>query len=202
MRIRGGRDRRGRIGMTTWGVDWPNRKNTPLEPHGCVPLPAPRSLLPLRELSRVVGRRTTFNRRWFMEARITAQSQSFKLRERLEEAKVSHGQEIRADLPNVRVAVLAATGEAQLMFCNMGSIRVRELVQQGDHGPLATEVTLQGLAVPFPGSYDLVNARISVNGSIHVAVDLATEVVPNGRRGLEGIAEVYFHNWPRGVGVT
>ena len=137
-----------------------------------------------------------------MEARITAQSQSFKLRERLEEAKVSHGQEVRADLPNVRVAVLAATGEAQLMFCNMGSIRVRELVQQGDHGPLATEVTLQGLAVPFPGSYDLVNARISVNGSIHVAVDLATEVVPNGRRGLEGIAEVYFHNWPRGVGVT
>jgi len=45
-----------------------------------------------------------------MEARITAQSQSFKLRERLEEAKVSHGQEVRADLPNVRVAVLAATG--------------------------------------------------------------------------------------------
>ena len=43
-----------------------------------------------------------------MEARITAQSQSFKLRERLEEAKVSHGQEVRADLPNVRVAVLAA----------------------------------------------------------------------------------------------
>ena len=48
-----------------------------------------------------------------MEARITAQSQSFKLRERLHEAQVSHGQEVRADLPNVRVAVLAATGEAQ-----------------------------------------------------------------------------------------
>ena len=30
-----------------------------------------------------------------MEPRITAQSQSFKLRERLEEAKVSHGQEVR-----------------------------------------------------------------------------------------------------------
>jgi len=88
------------------------------------------------------------------------------------------------------------------MFCNMGSIRVRELVQQGDQGPLATEVTLQGLAVPFPGSYDLVNARVSVNGSIHVAVDQATQVVPNGRRGLEGIAQVYFDNWPRSVGVA
>src|SRR6266581_1830742 len=202
MRIRGGRDRRGRIGMTTWGVDWPNRKNTPLEPHGCVPLPAPRSLLPLRELSRVVGRRTTFNRRWFMEARITAQSQSFKLRERLEEAKVSHGQEIRADLPNVRVAVLAATGEAQLMFCNMGSIRVRELVQPGDQGPLATDVTLQGLAVPVPGSYDLLNARLSVNGSRHVAVDQDTQVVSRPRPVLERIPEVYLDHWPRGVGIA
>jgi len=137
-----------------------------------------------------------------MEARITAQSQSFKLRERLEEAKVSHGQEVRADLPNVRVAVLAATGEAQLMFCNMGSIRVRELVQPGDQGPLATEVTLQGLAVAYPGTYDLVNARVSVNGSIHVMVDQETQVMPSVRRGLEGIAEVYLDNWPRGVGVA
>jgi hypothetical protein len=137
-----------------------------------------------------------------MEARITAQSQSFKLRERLEEAKVSHGQEIRADLPNVRVAVLAATGEAQLMFCNMGSIRVRELTQPGDSGPLATDVTLQGLAVPLPGSYDLINARVSVNGGIQLVVDDATQVVPNGRRGLEGVAEVYLNDWQRSVSVA
>ncbi len=90
-----------------------------------------------------------------MEARITAQSQSFKLRERLEEAKVSHGQEVRADLP-----------------------------------------------VPFPGTYDLVNARVSVNGSIHVMVDRDTRVVPNVHRGLEGIAQVYLDNWPRSVGVA
>src|SRR5689334_17401711 len=119
MRIRGGRVRRGRIGIRS-------RRRIRLMTY-----PAPCSLLPVRELPYVTGRTTTFNRRWRMEARITAQSQSFKLRERLEEAKVSHGQEVRADLPNVRVAVLVATGEAQLMFCNMGSIRVRELVQPG-----------------------------------------------------------------------
>jgi len=137
-----------------------------------------------------------------MEARITAQSQSFKLRERLQEAKVSHGQELRADLPNVRVGVLAATGEAQLMFCNMGMIEVRELLQPGDYGPLATEVSLQGLAVPAPGTYDLVNARISVNGSIHVAVDSQTQVVPTQGRGLESVTEVYLNYRPRGVGVS
>jgi hypothetical protein len=113
-----------------------------------------------------------------MEARITAQSQSFRLRERLEEAKVSHGEEARVDLPGVRVAVLAATGEAQLMFCNMGAIRVRQLMQRGDALPLATDVTLEGLRVPAVGIYDLVNAHISVNGSIHVRVDGDTQVLP------------------------
>src|SRR5438034_8447484 len=125
----------------------------------------------MRELPLPSARTSTFNRRCRMEARITAQSQSFKLRERLHEAQVSHGQEVRADLPNVRVAVLAATGEAQLMFCNMGSIRVRELVQSGDQGPLAVEVPLQGLAVPVPGSSDLVNAGASVSGSIQAGVN-------------------------------
>src|SRR5207253_9685646 len=37
-------------------------------------------------------------------------------RPRAEDAKAYHGQEVRADLPNVRVGVLAATGEAQLMY--------------------------------------------------------------------------------------
>src|SRR2546422_2049853 len=45
---------------------------------------------------------------------ITAQSQSFKLRERLEEAKVSHGQEVRADLPNVRVGVRSEEHTSEL----------------------------------------------------------------------------------------
>src|SRR2546422_7909295 len=200
MRIRGGRVRRGRIGMTRGASTGP----TYILPRSLLSaplLPAPCSLLPrVRELPLPVRRTTTFHRRWLMEARITAQSQSFKLRERLEEAKVSHGQEIRADLPNVRVAVLAATEDAQLMFCNMGSIRVRVLVQPGDQGPLASQVTLQGLAVAFPGSYDLVNARVSANGGIHEIVDRETQVVPNVRRGLEGIAEVYLDNWPGRVG--
>src|SRR5437016_8693629 len=194
MRIRGGRDRRGRIGMMTWGVDWPNLYSTPL--------PALCSLLPVRGTPAPRRAYDHIQQEVVMEARITAQSQSFKLRERLEEAKVSHGQEIRADLPNVRVAVLAATGEAQLMFCNMGSIRVRELVQPGDQGPLATDVTLQGLAVPVPGTYDLLNARVSVNGSIHVAVDQDTQVVSRPRPVLERIPEVYLDHWPRGVGIA
>src|SRR5213082_527918 len=164
MRMRGGRVRRGRVVTTASEV---NSWNLTRYPAATV-----------RLQRNGVGGRTGFNRRCLMEARITAQSQSFRLRERLEEAKVSHGEEARVDLPGVRVAVLAATGEAQLMFCNMGSIRVRQLMQRGDERPLATDVTLEGLQVPAVGIYDLVNAYLSVNGSIHVRVDAETEVVP------------------------
>ncbi len=48
-----------------------------------------------------------------MEARVTLQSQSFRLRERMEEANISHGQKIRAKLPKHRVPALAETGERQ-----------------------------------------------------------------------------------------
>src|SRR5919198_3622665 len=134
MRIRGGRVRRGRV-LIQLGRSSTNVISYPKLPGRLQPRDGgtPRA----QEQPCAVGGRTRFNRRCLMEARITAQSQSFRLRERLEEAKVSHGQEARVDMPGVRVAVLAATGEAQLMLCNMGSIRVRQLMQQGDERPLA-----------------------------------------------------------------
>jgi hypothetical protein len=42
-----------------------------------------------------------------MEARVTSSSQVERLRERMEQAEVRHGQEIRADLPGIRVIGLA-----------------------------------------------------------------------------------------------
>ena len=41
-----------------------------------------------------------------MEARVTAYSQAHQLRERMAQAQVRHGQEIRADLPGVRVSAM------------------------------------------------------------------------------------------------
>ena len=67
-----------------------------------------------------------------MEARITAQSQSFKLRERLEEAKVSHGQEVRADLPRIAVTAMAGGTAGEVFFCKLGAIRVREVRNPGN----------------------------------------------------------------------
>jgi len=113
-----------------------------------------------------------------MEARITAQSQPLRLIERMEEAKVYHGQEIRADLPNVRVTALAGGREGQVFFCTMGPIRVREILNRGDDRPLPSNVAVEGLAVPASGSYDILNALVCSNGDLRLVVDEKACVVP------------------------
>ena len=116
-----------------------------------------------------------------MEAGITLQSQSFRLRERMQEANISHGQEIRADLPNIRVVALARDGEGQALFCTMGPIRVRETLNRGDGGPLPTDVTLEGLRVASPGTYDILNAMVSSNGNLRLVVDDQARVVAGAK---------------------
>ena len=113
-----------------------------------------------------------------MEARVTSQSQTFRLVEKMEQASIHHGREIRADLPNVRVLALAGGGEGQVLFCNVGPIRVREILNRGDDRPLPTDVRLEGLEVCASGTYDVLNAFVSSNGDLRLVVDGETRVVP------------------------
>ena len=116
-----------------------------------------------------------------MEARVTSQSQPFRLIARMEEAKIYHGQELRADLPNIRVLALAGGTDGQALFCTLGPIRVREILNRGDDRPLPTDVTVEGLQVSTSGAYDLLNALVSSNGDIRLVVDDKTRVVWAGR---------------------
>ena len=111
-----------------------------------------------------------------MEARVTAQSQSFRLVERMQEANVRHGQEVRADLVNVRVLSFAESGQAQVRFCEMGPIRVREVLGAGDEIPLPSEVFVEGLDVHAGGMFEILNARLSSNGAIRLVVDQQASV--------------------------
>jgi hypothetical protein len=103
----------------------------------------------------------------------------------MSDANIRHGQEVRADLPGIRVtAALDGWRTAPdsnigtIFFCTMGRIRIHEVLNQGDGDPLPTEVILDGLAVPGPGTYDILNALVHSNGSLRVQVDSATRVVP------------------------
>ncbi len=95
----------------------------------------------------------------------------------MEEVKISHGQELRADLPNVRVLALAGVAEVQALFCDIGPIRVREILNRGDDRLLPADVTLEGLEVPTSGTYDILNALVCSNGDLRLVVDGATRVV-------------------------
>jgi hypothetical protein len=124
-----------------------------------------------------------------MEARVTAYSQADRLRERVEQAEVRHGQEIRADLPGVRVTAMSRnwltgrpTGKAEVFFCTMGPVRVREVTAAGDGAPLPNNVTVQGLEVPGEGTYDLLNVLIQSNGDLRLVMHEASQVLPATRK--------------------
>jgi hypothetical protein len=120
-----------------------------------------------------------------MQARVTAYSQAERLRERMTQAEVHHGQEIRADLPGIRVTAMSRnwftgrpTGRGEVFFCTMGPIRLRETTSPGDGGPLPRNVVVEGLEVPSEGTYDLLDVLVQSNGDLRLVVDGATRVVP------------------------
>src|SRR5919109_1380316 len=119
-----------------------------------------------------------------MEARVTATSQVYRLRERMEQAEVQHGQEVRADLPGIRVSASARYwlgarqgDKGDVFFCNMGPIRLRRVTIDGDGKALPDEARVQGLNVAAEGAYDLVNALVRSNGDLRVIVDEVTQVI-------------------------
>ena len=124
-----------------------------------------------------------------MEPRVMAHSQTYRLKERMTEAEIRHGQEVRADLPGIRVTAEAPGGRGApepqrgvIFFCTMGTIRVREVLASGDGQPLPSEVIVEGLVVPEPGTYDILNALVHSNGALRLQVDSATRIVPRARQ--------------------
>ncbi len=130
-----------------------------------------------------------------MEARVTAQSQGFKLRERMEEARIQHGQEVRADLPGIAVAMMAGATAGEVFFCKLGAIRVREVLRPGDDRPLPTTVAVEGLTVPRSGRYDVLNAVVCSNGNLRLVADAQTRVVPR----VQDIEAPVVRRYPSGV---
>src|SRR6266508_4982178 len=125
-----------------------------------------------------------------MEARVTANSQAYRLRERMAQVEVRHGQEIRADLPGIKVTASAGSwlgarqgDKGEVLFCGMGPMRVRRVTIPGHGKALTSDAVVQGLNVADEGTYDLLNALVRSNGDLRIIVDEVTEVVRAPRFG-------------------
>ena len=124
-----------------------------------------------------------------MEARVTAYSQSNRLRDRMAEAEVRHGEEVRADVRGVRVQVSSPAWigrrdivKGDVFFCTMGPVEVRRVSIEGDGDPLPDLTILEGLQVPIEGTYDLINVLIRSNGDLRLIMDEASRVEAAPRR--------------------
>jgi hypothetical protein len=124
-----------------------------------------------------------------MEARVTAYSQSNRLRDRMAEADVRHGQEVRADVRGVRVQLASPAWfgrhdivKGDVFFCTMGPFEVRRVSIEGDGGPLPECTVLDGLRVPVEGTYDLINVLVRSNGDLRLIMDEASRVEAAPRR--------------------
>ncbi|MFN2568258.1 MAG: hypothetical protein ABR564_01470 [Candidatus Dormibacteria bacterium] len=134
-----------------------------------------------------------------MEARVTAYSQTYQLRERMAQAEVRHGQEIRADLPGIRVTAMnrhwfsgRPSGKGEIFFCTMGPIRVRRIATPGDGAPLPTHVVLQGLEVPAEGTYDLIDVLVQSNGDLRLIMDDASRAELQGKPAETSRSDLMF----------
>jgi hypothetical protein len=115
------------------------------------------------------------------------------------QAEVRHGQEIRADLPGIRVTAMARDwffarrkDKGEVFFCNMGPIKVREVRTEGDAAPLPDKVLLEGLEVPSDGTYDLLDVLVQSNGDLRLIVDNATRVVPVVRQEMGRVSDLTY----------
>lgn len=110
-----------------------------------------------------------------INGKISKYSQSDVLRDRMQQAGFTHGQEARVTLRDIQIEPTKAS-EGKIYFCKMGDIEVTEVLAEGDGGPLPSSTTVENLVFPEKGRHDLSNVILSSNGSLRITADPASEV--------------------------
>jgi hypothetical protein len=100
---------------------------------------------------------------------ITSFSQPNVLQTRMKEEKISHGGTVKANLSPVRLDM--GQNGVVMYFCPMQSVRVLEVVAEGDGNNIPAQAKIEGLRVPVnfkSGLYELENIELTSNGTILV----------------------------------
>jgi len=100
---------------------------------------------------------------------ITSFSQPHVLQTRMKEEKMSHGGTVKANLSPVRLDM--DHGAVVMYFCPMKTLKVLEVIAEGDGNNIPTLAKIEGLSVPADyqsGFYELRNVELTSNGTIQV----------------------------------
>lgn len=118
-----------------------------------------------------------------MSPEVASVSQTERLRSAMAASRITHGQEVRADIERVEVSS-KSYARPLVYFCGVAGVTVRQTVTAGDGKPLPADVEVTGLKVDGEGFYDIHNALIRSNGRIEVMLDDASRVVARPRSAL------------------
>ena len=115
-----------------------------------------------------------------MSPEVASVSQTERLRTAMAASRITHGQEVRADIERIEVSS-KSYARPLVYFCGVAGVNVRQTVTAGDGKPLPADVEVVGLKVDGEGFYDIHNALIRSNGRTEVVLDDASRVVPRRR---------------------
>lgn len=118
-----------------------------------------------------------------LEVHVLSYSQPHVLNHCMQQAGMTHDQQVVADLKGVRIRrgreVLDHLGvESTIFFCPLQWVNIKEIINEGDKGELPDEVAINGLKFPedLPsGVYTLKNVVLHSNGKMSVTPTLTTE---------------------------
>jgi hypothetical protein len=100
---------------------------------------------------------------------VTSFSQPHVLQTRMKEEKMSHGGTVTANLSPVRLDM--GRDGVVMYFCPMKSVRILEVIAEGDGNNIPAQARIEGLSVPADyssGLYELENIELTSNGTILV----------------------------------
>jgi len=107
----------------------------------------------------------------------THRSQGYVLAARMRTEEVKHDEKVLADIDCVRITSLSAV-VGEITFCPVLSIKVKEIVEQGDGKEIVSHepVVKGGLLAPKQdGTYRLKNVLLKSNGVLSIEATPATK---------------------------
>jgi hypothetical protein len=116
---------------------------------------------------------------------VTSFSQPHVLREKMKQQKMTHGEEVMANISPVRLET--SKDKMALYFCPVENLDVVTTIKPGDGKDIPMEATVEGLSVPLDfksGLYALKNVKLTSNGKMQVVATEKTTLEAVTSRGL------------------